>query len=82
MNAPLVNLIFTLCVTVVCGALLLVDIGISRGDAQETVRLLRHGDKVDVRLSEMRGTQPWAVAVSANVVRPDLFAAADKGGVI
>lgn len=82
MSRLLLNIV-TVCVIAACGALLLADIAITQGEAQETVRLLRHGDKIDVRLSEMRGTQPWVmVGGPANVVRPDLFAAADKGGVI
>lgn len=84
MSAPFLKLICIVCVTVACAVLLIVNISAARDDARATVRLLRHGDKIDVRLSEMRGTQPWVMADAglANVVRPDLFAAAGKGGVI
>jgi hypothetical protein len=40
---------------VVWGASSLLEI---KDGTQETLRLLRRGDKIDCRMSEMRGTQP------------------------
>lgn len=82
MNVAGLNLICTACLTVVCGLLFIVDISISR-DTQATLRLLRRGDKIDCRMSEMRGTQPMTdFDDPANVVRPNLWLVADQGGVI
>lgn len=51
------TLILASCLTVVCGVMFFISIGI-RHDTQEVLRLLRRGDKIDCHMSELKGTQP------------------------
>lgn len=51
------TLILTALLTIVTGVMFFIAIGI-RHDTQEVLRMLRRGEKIDCRMSEMRGTQP------------------------
>lgn len=57
MTDAIKTLILTALLTIVTGVMFFIVIGI-RHDTQEVLRQLRRGDKIDCRMSEMRGTQP------------------------